>query len=172
MAHIGVHALYEIASDVLDEIKQRMFDGGLVELPERIGLYPGAIAWDACDCGMFLIAPTRQYFSENFPFEEVTLTATPCNFPWLVIEYIVQAIRCAPLPQEGQLFPSLVELESSAKTVIHDSYYLLEGTAKILCSLKENREIVDYRITELIVQGPEGGCVGSELRFSTAIRRG
>jgi hypothetical protein len=137
--------------------------------PDRSSVVPGAIAWDACDCGLLALSVARIYLSDNFPLP--LTTATACKAAWDVAEIVVQLIRCAPNPDDQTLVPTIADLDASAQEILTDAYGLLKAVSVKLCEMKADREIIDFFLNPLTAQGPSGGCVGNELRFLVALPR-
>lgn len=138
-------------------------------LPDRSSVVPGAIAWDACDCGLLAVSVARIYLSDAFP--QPLVTATACKAAWDVAEIVVQLIRCAPNPDDQTLVPTIADLDASAQEILTDAYHLLKAVSVKLCEMKADREIIDFFLNPLTAQGPSGGCVGNELRFLVALPR-
>jgi len=143
----------------------------LTDEPQRHGVVPGAIAWDACDCGMLAVSIAQVYPSEEFPVPQ-TAPFGACQAPWEVAEVIVQIIRCAPNPEGQSLYPSTEAQDSSAQQVARDAYETLRAVSLELCDMNETRDIADYLIRPQVAQGPQGGCVGTELRALVSLPKG
>lgn len=156
-------------------VAARIRDAVYAELttkPDRSGVVPGAIAWDACDCGMLAVSVARVYPSERFPDELTSRdAAVGCDVAWEVGEIVIQVIRCAPNPENQDLWPSVAALDESAREVSRDAYETLLATSAVLCQMQDARDIVDHMIRPQEAQGPSGGCVGSELRALVGLRR-
>lgn len=150
------------------------FKDNLSFLPGRVGVVPGAIAWDDCDCdgGMLAVAAVRSFLSDTFPEPQDAPVGARCDAAWEVTEYVVQIIRCAPQPGTNQVSPTVKALESSASIILRDAAEMTSIVSQLMCSLKDDDTIVDYIITTLEAQGPEGGCVGNDIRFLVALPRG
>ena len=84
----------------------------------------------------------------------------------------MQIIRCAPNPDGQSLYPSTVALDSSARQVARDAYETLRAVSLELCDMNEQRDIADYLIRPQVAQGPQGGCVGTELRALVSLPKG
>lgn len=138
--------------------------------PDRSGVVPGAIAWDACDCGMLAVSVAQVYPCEDFPAQQVTRIGA-CDAPWEVGEIIIQIIRCAPSPQGQQLHPSVPALDESAQEVRRDAYEALLAVSAELCQMDSARDISDFLVRPQVTQGPQGGCVGTELRALVSLPR-
>ncbi len=141
--------------------------------PGRLGIVPGAIAWDDCDCdgGMLAVAGARTYLSDTFPEQQEEKVGAQCDAAWEVMDFVVQLIRCAPQPADGQLSPSVKALESSGAIVLRDAAELTSIASRLMCAIKDD-QIVDYMINPVEAQGPEGGCVGNEIHLIVALPRG
>jgi hypothetical protein len=142
----------------------------LTDKPDRSGVVPGAIAWDACDCGMLAVSVGTVYPSENFPAPQAARVGT-CDAPWEVGEIIIQLIRCAPNPVGQQLYPPVAALDASAQEVRRDAYQVLLATSAELCAMDDAHEISDFLVRPQNPQGPLGGCVGTELRALVSLPR-
>lgn len=139
--------------------------------PARSSVVPGAIAWDACDCGLLALSVARIYLSDAFP-APLSARAGGCDAAWEVAEVVVQLIRCAPNPASLEdPSPTVAALDASAQGVLTDAYDLLLAVSVKLCEMKAAREITDFFLNPLTSQGPAGGCVGNELRFLVALPR-
>lgn len=152
---------HTVAQALVDAVKDRLVNTA-AGVPARACVVPGAIAWDACECGQLAVALDRMYTSDRFP--EETFAVQPCNAAYLVGEFVIQVIRCAPNPEGMDTTVSCPRLEASAQTVSLDAF---ETLTAVICTLRDMRtanEIDDYQVRPLSMQGPEGGCVGSEMR--------
>lgn len=138
--------------------------------PDRSGVVPGAIAWDACDCGLLALSVARIYLSDNFP-NPLTARQGACDAAWEVAEVVVQLIRCVPGATDTALAPTVAELDTSAQEILTDAYLLLKSVSTKLCEMKADREIIDFFLNPLTAQGPTGQCGGNELRFLVALPR-
>lgn len=139
----------------------------------RVCVVPGSIAWDECDCGALYVSVNKWFLSETFPInaQGADPRNTPCELPWLVGEIVIQIMRCAPQPEGRAMAPTCVALENTAKIVAVDAYTTLRTTLSVLCDLKNDDVIIDFSMGEQLASGPEGACVGSELRAFVAIPR-
>lgn len=142
----------------------------LTDKPDRHSVVPGAIAWDACDCGMLAVSIAQVYPSETFPAPQAAPFGA-CQAPYEVAEVVVQIIRCAPSAQGQALWPPVAALDASARQVARDAYETLHAVSVELCDMNEARDIADYLIRPQVAQGPQGGCVGSELRALVSLPR-
>lgn len=143
----------------------------LTTLPDRSSVVPGAIAWDACDCGLLAISVNRIHLSDTFPLPLADKIGSRCDAAWEVGEYVVQLIRCAPNPDADDLAPTPAQLDASAQEILTDAYELLQSVSSTLCQLYDAHSIIDFFINPLTAQGPSGGCVGNELRFLVGLAR-
>lgn len=138
--------------------------------PDRSCVVPGAIAWDECDCGLLAVAVARTYYSDAFPTEQTEkVGAGSCRPAWDVAEIVIQAIRCAPSPQGQDLFVECPALDASAREVATDAAVVKSAMSLKLCQMEDGNEIIDYLVQGQTIEGPQGGCVGSELRVLVAL---
>lgn len=140
---------------------------------DRATVVPGAIAWDACDCGALYVSVGLLYPSENFPEQQtVRDMAQPCMAPYETGEIVLQIMRCAPQPQGQNLYPDAADEDIAAQVVRRDAYEVMQAITQLLCDLKDQDQIEDFIIDTQTAQGPGGGCVGTELRFRVGLDRG
>lgn len=140
----------------------------------RTVIMPAAIAWDECDsdqCGLLAIAQTRIFLSDDVPNEAVL--ANIDNASLLLGDFVVQAIRCAPMPDEKGNPPGVDALERSAAQISTDQTLVFCTVTDTLQRLSSDMTgyVIDYVIKASMMAGPEGGCVGSELGFTVGVPR-
>lgn len=165
----GPLAFYTVADGLIRSIRSALQSAGADDFT-RVGVVPGAISWDEPECGLLVISTVRTYVSETFP--EPANVALICDAPYLVTEYAIQAIRCAPNPDGGGNPPSVASLDRSAQVVIRDSVVVTSETLRYLCELKDDGDVSDYLPGQSAYVGPQGGAVGSELHVSVGLLRG
>lgn len=157
---------------VLDRINTAVY-AELTVKPQRYGVVEGLIAWDDCSCGLLATTWAIIFGSDVFPQEAIGITGN-CDTAWEVMEAAVQVIRCAPTPPTGarnKLAPAVADLAAAAKQMAMDVVQARRGSSKLLCTMKDSGEITDYMVRRHSVLGPEGGCVGFELRMYVALPR-
>lgn len=164
----GSDAFYTLAADLIRSISARLQTGGGARF-DRVGVVNGAISWDEPECGLLVIAPVRIFYAEMFP--EPANVAQICEAPYIVAEYAIQCIRCAPTQTDSGNPPSVEALARSAEIVVTDATVVIQETARYLCELKDDNEIIDYLTTPSAFVGPQGGAVGSELHVHVALLR-
>jgi hypothetical protein len=145
---------------------------GLSTAVDRHGVVPGAIPWDACDCGMLAVSVGRIYLSDTFPEPMESVISPACSAAWEVAEIIFQVIHCAPQPEGQNLYPSVASLMAAAQLMATDGAELIKYASQKLCEMTRDDEIVDHLIGTVDPQGPEGGCVGYQLSVLVALGRG
>lgn len=139
--------------------------------PDRHSVVPGAIAWDACDCGLLAVSVGTIYPTEQFPNPAQVRVSNACDAPWEAAEIVMQIVRCAPNPDDVGNPPTTVELDAAAREVLTDAYEMMRAVSVTLCQMNKDREISDYLMRALVPQGPAGGCVGNELRAIVSLPR-
>jgi len=144
---------------------------GLTTKPDRWGIVPGAIPWDACDCGMLAVSWAQTWLSDTFPDEQTAVVGN-CDAVWEVSEIVIQLIRCAPGPDSQGKPPTSKAQDTAAQLVAVDGNQLERLVSWALCQMKEDGQVSDAIMGRRTSQGPEGNCVGSELRVSVALGRG
>jgi len=145
--------------------------GGLTIPVDRFGQVPGEIAWDECCDGLLAVSVPRTYFSEEFPAENETTVGVICQPPYEVGEFTVTVLRCAPQPTGQDVAPSADSLTAAAALLLQDMAETMDAVAAVLCTLKASDLISDYLMTPAEAAGPEGACVGFNLRVLVALER-
>jgi hypothetical protein len=172
-------AFHTVAGRLRDAVVVRLDSPaatGVTGVPSRACVVPGQVAWDDCDCegGLLAVAVARTFYSETFPveasgFDARAGTRSPCELPYLVAELVVQVVRCAPGPDGRGNPPSCEALAASARQAISDA---AEARTAVVCGLgamQDANDIADYLVQAQTFQGPEGGCVGSELKVLVSL---
>jgi hypothetical protein len=144
---------------------------GLTNQVGRSGQVPGEIAWDECCDGMLAVSAPRVFFSEEFPAEAEGTLGIICQPPYEVGEFTITVLRCTagPDPQEASVPASV--LDASAALLLQDMAETMDAVAAVLCSLKMSDLISDYMLTPAEATGPEGLCVGLNLKALVSLER-
>lgn len=173
----GPTGAYTVLSALLDAVSDAL-DASPGGRPSRTSVQPGAIVWDQCDCkdgSQLIVSVTEQYLTDTFPHVNLTrnpVELTPCRASWVVVNAMMQVIRCDAQPANGQVAPDDVAVDRVAQLVLSDAWEILNSTACHLQEMKDTDQIIDYSIANALPTGPTGGCVGFELAFSFALSRG
>lgn len=155
----GPDAFHQVAAALRDGVTAQ-----LDPVPDRAGVVPGAIAWDACDCGQFAVALTATWVSNSPPAElPGDRGEEPCGAAFLGATYAIQVARCAPTIDDAGNPPPVEAEEEAAELLAADAYAVRMGVRCALGPLRRAQEIAGWLSGALSVQGPEGGCVGVEL---------
>lgn len=159
--------LYDVATALRQEAERRLAStvGGR---PDRSCVVPGAVAWDACECGQLSVSVIQSWPAVAFPGDPQTGSATlsACQAPYLVADLLVQVARCAPNP-DGSGSVSCPALERGALIVAEDGAAIREACFCGLQFLKDRDD--DFIVRGQITVGPEGGCMGVEQRVTIGI---
>jgi hypothetical protein len=155
---------------VASRLEQAIYEE-LTVSPARHSVVPGAIAWDACDCGLLAVSVGTVYPTEQFPNPALARVSNACDAPWEAAEIVMQIVRCAPNPDDNGEPPTTAELDASARQVLTDAYEMMRAVSTKLCEMNKAREISDFVVRALTPQGPAGGCVGNELRAVVSLPR-
>ena len=142
----------------------------LTTKPDRHSVVPGAIAWDACDCGLLAVSGAQFFGTEAFP-DQIGRPFGNCRPPYIVGEFVIQIIRCAPNPDDQTGSPTTADLDASAQEVLRDADEIYESVAVKLCEMKDARDISNFLVRPVTAQGPSGGCVGNEVRAYVSLIR-
>jgi hypothetical protein len=154
---------------VASRLEQVIYEA-LTVTPARHGVVPGAIAWDACDCGLLAVSVGQIYPTEIFPNPLQARVGNSCDAPWEAAEIIMQVVRCTPQPDDAGP-PTTAALDASAREILTDAYEMTRAVSATLCRMNKDREISDYLVRALNPQGPTGACGGNELRAVVALPR-
>lgn len=165
----GSVAFYTVAESLLLAVTVQL-NGTTAGVPTRVGIMPGLIAWDDCECGQLAVNVTRLYDYDTFP-EERTLTNVYCTAAGVAAEITVQVARCAPNPSNSDVSPSVEALRVSALGNIADAWEIQLAVICELQRLLDIRDISNFVVRDVITIGPEGGCVGAELHAVVGLIR-
>jgi len=169
----GTTAFYNISSLILTEIDQALQATSFGSVA-RVCVVPGEFAWDECECGTLAASPQRFFFSDEFPEGALgrgLVRTSVCDLPWIVADILFIIARCAPQPTSPGLAPPCEDLAAAAQVLLSDASVVMRETARVLCELTANGDIIDYVMGDQITQGPAGACVGTQLQVFVAVER-
>ena len=148
------------ATELLECVCSALFEEAECGCPCRTMVVDGRPAWDDCCDGQLSVWLERPFFHENFP--SAITTAQICS-TFLAGEYVIQLLRCAPSVKDDGSAPTPAELSESARRIYQDMYISLRA---LTCCLAEHKRYRQYLIREAVIVGPDGGCVGFEIRLT------
>lgn len=128
--------------------------------PCRACVIVGPTVWDDCECGSLTIALDRVYVHGNFPTSETGPIF--CSSP-LAGDFTITLLRCAPTVKDDGTAPSCDEISASARQIYTDFYITLRA---LICCLAAKRRFAQFVVREAIPVGPDGGCVGFQIRVT------
>ena len=169
----GPDGLYEITAELAASAQADLTAAG--GRYDRACPVPGAIAVDACECGLLAVSVTRTYLTSDFPTEQGAggaagaAPAGPCAAAFLAADLTVQAMRCAPGPDSQGEPPSCPALAAAAREVTSDAWHVRRAVTCRLQDLLDGGQLIDYQVGAQSFMGPEGGCVGSALAVTVAV---
>lgn len=164
-AYTGPLKWFSLAKDILTHVNSRT-----TAQYGRVGVVPGLIAWDGCDCGALYLMVNQTYASDNFPMQKIDADISEgCTAVYEGAEFVLQVMQCAPSPVGQSNAPTVDAQEACAMLVRRDAYETYRAVNAFLCAAREDRDVEDFIVDAQLVQGPSGGCVGSELRFRVAL---
>lgn len=134
----------------------------------RAGVVPGMIAWDDVGCGLLAVTWALLMASDTFPQEKIYADSN-CTAAWEVAEIAIQVVRCTPMPDSISTAPTTAALRSAAQLMAKDATQMRRACNTLLCTMKDDLEIVDFMVNRITPQGPQGDGVGSELRVYVAL---
>lgn len=156
---------YSLAKAILDYV-----NANTTSKFARVVVTPGLIAWDGCDCGALYIMVNQNYDSEDFPMQKIEKDISDaCSAPYEGAEFVLQCMQCAPTPQGNSTAPPVADEDAAARLVRRDAYEVRKAVRTFLCAARNSEDVENFIIDVQIVQGPSGGCVGTELRFRIAL---
>lgn len=164
-AYAGPLKWYALAKAIITSV-----DAATTSRFGRVAVVPGLIPWDGCDCGALYLMVNQAYACETFPMQKVEADLSEgCTAPYEGAEFVLQAMQCAPTPQGQSASPTVAAQEAAARLVRQDAYEVYRAVNAFLCQARDVRDVEDFIMDAQLVQGPSGGCVGTELRFRVAL---
>lgn len=156
---------YTLGTQIVSSVRT-----GLSSPVARWGQVPGEIAWDDCTCeGVLAVSLPRFFRSEDFPIEAEAPVGARCQAPYEVGEYTVAVLRCAPQPDGQDASPKADDLDTAAGLLLQDMAETMDAVMRLLCQLKDADTISDYLVTPAESAGPEGACLGFNLRVLVSL---
>lgn len=165
MAYTGSLKWFTLSKDILAYVNQRT-----TSQFGRVAVVPGLIAWDGCDCGALYLMVNQTFASDEWPMQKINADISGgCGAIYEGAQCVLQVMECAPSPQGQSSAPTVQAQESAAQLVRRDAYEVYRAVNSFLCTARDNRDVEEFIMDEQLVQGPSGGCVGTELRFRVAL---
>lgn len=163
----GTDRWYQLAAVLMAVVRD-----GLTTSVDSACVVPGTIAWDACDCGSVYVSVGHLYLSDEFPMQLTTAPTPNCGAAWEVVEIIIQVMRCVPVPSGGNITTTCAAETAAAYLIRVDAAETLHNVSTALCQMRnETYQIADFIVDNQTVQGPQGGCGGTELRVRIGLPR-
>lgn len=132
--------------------------------PGRAFLSAGNVAWDqCCATGQLWVGVDRLYAYDRFP---TPATGIMTCAPPLAVDITIGILRCAPTLDEQGNAPTAEKLTLSAAQVQEDQYAITNG---VICCLSEHSRLQPWVLGGQRPLGPQGACVGSELKVIVAL---
>lgn len=159
--------VYTLALELLAECVTALNDTSN-GAPARSYVAEGIPAHDNCCEGQLTVSIVRRYASTTFP--QIDDRPAACSGPYLVVDFAIEAVRCAPVQDDNLNPPTVEALLASARQVEIDARAIWQA---VRCWLYEERG----RPMESLVGlqdsiTPEGGCVGTRLAVSVGVLDG
>lgn len=162
-------AIYQVAENLRECVHNRLATTP-AGAPDRSCVISGAIAWDDCECGQFVVSIGQSYFSSNFPAQGSLANAPGnrrCGPPILVVQYTLSILRCAPIGGDDLDPPTCAALDEAARIAEYDAWAVRFGAHCCLSAWSKCNDpdvsISDFEYRGQARVGPEGACQGSEL---------
>lgn len=132
------------------------FQSSGIDKPAFLGILPGQlVAFDYCggdECGgQTWVRLSSLYPSNNFPATDPTLNT------WGTMAAVIEVgtVRCAPLPDRGDEFPTAEQYLDATREALADMAAMRRAICKYLSSIER-----DFILNPYVPVGPEGGCLG------------
>lgn len=132
--------------------------------PNRVCIYPGEVAWDACECGMLALTTTQIFPSNSFPAMGADMISD-CGYSYMVANLEITMLRCIP-QGDGKRSPTCAQLGDATRTQYDDAFAVWQGTLCCLKLLKQNHFVQEFTLNTQTFVGPQGMCGGSLLNVS------
>ena len=146
--------------------------------PGRRYVSVGRPAHDNCCAGggQLTVAKIRNYPSDEFP--TASTQSTPCGGRYLVVQFEIEVVRCAPVPANDGTPPSAELLHASAREAEVDARAVYKGVR--CCMAERVRHWQDGGwaagfegyIDNQVPITPEGGCNGSRTTVVVGVPDG
>lgn len=151
---------YVVVTGIAECITARLAEttGGV---PNRVCIYPGDVAWDACECGMLALTTSVIYPSDSFPTLGVA-AVSDCGLPYMVANLQITMLRCIPQISEKR-YPTCTQLGTATQIQYEDAFAVWQGTLCCLKILQDNQFIQEFNFGAQTFVGPQGMCGGSTL---------
>jgi len=123
-------------------------------------VYGSQLVWDDCACGLLAVHVPRVFPSETFPI--IKQSATNCDVPFTVAEYVVSILRCVPQPDAKGNPPDCDKVSAAALIDFTDRWAVWRGVQCCLAGIRP------HVMQEQLAIGEAGACAGSELHVLVA----
>ncbi|QGJ92696.1 hypothetical protein QDA04_gp26 [Microbacterium phage Megan] len=130
----------------------------LTPTPGKLFIQPGEqVAWDQCDCDgqgwARLVSATPTYSTPK-------ANGIPCVVRWDV-QFAVGVLRCVAGPTNKGSLPTGAQITA-------DGVRFAEDMLALMSAIECDQYV--YRVLEAVPLGPQGGCAGSEVRFTVRVQ--
>lgn len=170
-------SVYDLGAWLLECARAALADtsGGA---PGRRYVSVGRPAHDNCCAGggQLTVASIRKYPSSAFPTP--TTDTAPCGGKYLVVQFEIEVIRCAPSPAPDGTAPSAALLNDSARAIEVDGRAVYSA---VRCCMSERirgwqqggfAAGFEGYIDSQVPVAPEGGCAGSRTTVVVGVPDG
>lgn len=151
------------AQEILNCICTALENESECKCPCRHCVIAGTPVWDDCCEGQLTVNLERLFFHDNFP---TPMTQAQICGTQLAGTFLIQLLRCAPVVKDDGSAPTCNELSESSRKIYQDLYISMNALSCCLSIAKRERKFV---IGEARLVGPEGGCVGFEIRVTVEL---
>ena len=157
----------------MNDVATVLLAGVAAEIPDlatkRVCVYPGSqYPWDECECGSIAVYMTQMYHSAVWPPVQVPDDGH-CPPNYVVLDYSVVVLRCAPGPQGTARAPLCTHLAAAAELVFTDMSSMRIGVSNAVTAMINANTIMAFALGAHAPVGPQGQCVGSQFSLSIGI---
>ena len=126
---------------------------------------PGDIAWDECQCGSFTQSSGPFLYSNDGREPAPFFGDANCGPFFIGVDVTALILRCAPSVTEAGASPDPGDLAAASRQWHEDAAALRQAVVCCLRELLDAGSIDNWQIVSQGPQGPQGGCVGSQLVY-------
>lgn len=171
--------VYDVAFALLSAAEQALVDVDAT-MPERMMVVPGnplLASWDNCCGGQMIVGLEELYVFTPGQFPLLQLAPTPCGGAGWAARYLLQIARCHQSVDETQAddvetpyAPTAAYLGTLAAQTLTDAWAITRGVRCWLGEVMDDDD--DFYLGALTPNGPNGNCVGYDLRVTVNLGEG
>lgn len=133
---------------------------------------PGEVAWDECECGLFVQTIQEVVPSSNFPTPAADQRTTACGPALVIVTVQASILRCVSTVADGgnpPPVPTCATLLAESRTLEEDRIAVRRGITCFLRAQRDAYRILDFSVGAQSTLGPQGMCAGSIMPYRFAL---